>query len=110
MKLESEKRETQYTPGRWGWDSSYKDSHGNMTLSLVNENGHGILSCDGLENSPIPADANLIAAAPSLLRAVEELVHEQCQLTCRDHDKECEPDCWVRKHKELIEQVKRRNK
>jgi len=41
-----------------------------------------------------------------LLQAVKELVHEQCQLTCKDHDKECEPTCWVLKHKQLIDRVK----
>ena len=49
---------------------------------------------------------NKRAVETELLRAVEELVHEQCQITCKDHEKECEPDCWVRKHKELIAKVK----
>ena len=37
-----------------------------------------------------------------LIQALKELVHEQCQLTCKDHDKECTPTCWVLKHKQLI--------
>ena len=41
-----------------------------------------------------------------LLEALQELVHEQCQLTCKDHDKECTPTCWVRKHKQLIAKAK----
>ena len=41
-----------------------------------------------------------------LLEALKELVHEQCQLTCKDHDKECTPTCWVLKHKQLIAKAK----
>ena len=54
-------------------------------------------------------NAKLISITPQLLRAVETLVHEQCQITCRDWEKECAPDCWVLEYKKLIDHIKNNN-
>jgi len=52
------------------------------------------------------ANAKLISIAQQLLKAVETLVHDQCQITCRDWEKECSPDCWVLEYKKLIAESK----
>ncbi|MGU1528618.1 hypothetical protein ACSEOK_26890 [Pseudomonas aeruginosa] len=69
-----------HTPGPWKWSESYKTEDGRETFTLVCENyEYGILSCDGLGNSPQSlgpqgmADAKLIAAAPELLEALQDL-------------------------------------
>ena len=74
--------ETKFTPGPWKWSNAYKASNNeNLTWSLLGENGYGILSCDGESNSPQElgesgkANAHLIAAAPDLYKALEELVN-----------------------------------
>jgi len=51
-------------------------------------------------------NARLISLAPQLLKAVETLVHEQCQITCKDWDKPCTPTCWVLEYKKLIDEAK----
>ncbi|HBN7642776.1 hypothetical protein NDR77_25795 [Pseudomonas aeruginosa] len=70
-----------HTPGPWKWSESYKTEDGRETFTLVCENyEYGILSCDGLGNSPQSlgpqgmADAKLIVAAPELLEALEACV------------------------------------
>jgi hypothetical protein len=67
-----------HTPGPWLWTDEYGATNGERTWSLVSgANGYGILSCDGLANSPQEiggngqADAALIAAAPELLEALQ---------------------------------------
>ncbi|HCE6244632.1 hypothetical protein [Pseudomonas aeruginosa] len=69
-----------HTPGPWKWSESYKTEDGRETFTLVCENyEYGILSCDGLGNSPQSlgpqglADAKLIVAAPELLEALQDL-------------------------------------
>jgi len=51
-------------------------------------------------------DERLIAIAPQLLKAVETLVHEQCQITCKDWEKPCALTCWVLEYKKLIAEAK----
>ncbi|HEJ6002042.1 TPA: hypothetical protein SL812_003336 [Pseudomonas aeruginosa] len=67
-----------HTPGPWKWTESFKTEDGRETFSLVCEKYvYGILSCDGLGNSPQSlgpqgeADAKLIVAAPELLEACQ---------------------------------------
>jgi len=65
-----------HTPGPWHWSDRYPMvSSGEKTWSLIGEDGYGILSCDGVENSPQglndEANARLIAAAPDLLEAIQ---------------------------------------
>jgi hypothetical protein len=70
---------TQHTPGPWEWTNKYQASEGRETWSLIGQDGYGILSCDGDENSPQnrgqkgKVDARLIAAAPDLLNALTVL-------------------------------------
>lgn len=69
-----------HTPGPWEWTNEFKTTDNRQTYSLLGKNGYGILSCDGLENSPQcfggtegTANAHLIAAAPDLLEALIKL-------------------------------------
>lgn len=68
-----------YTPGPWHWSDGYRASDGRRTWSLVSEKtGYGILSCDGVANSPQglcdPGNADLIASAPTLLAQRDQLL------------------------------------
>ena len=87
--------ETKFTPGKWAITVD-KDfplhivaCEGNIEKTLV-----AVPISDNVSDEVARANANLIAAAPELIEALQELVHEQCQLTCKDHDKECTPTCW----------------
>jgi hypothetical protein len=68
-----------HTPGPWYWSNSYKTRDERLTWSLIGANGYGILSCDGEANSPQglgdtgATNARLIAAAPELLGALQQL-------------------------------------
>ena len=67
---------SKYTPGPWRWSDEHQARDLSDTWSLIGSDGYGILSCDGKCNSPNElnrADASLIAAAPELLEALEEL-------------------------------------
>lgn len=63
----------------WEWSDEYETMDDQPTMSLV-RSGFGILSCDGMENSPTKADANLIILMRNniiaLLDYVEELERE----------------------------------
>lgn len=70
---------TKHTPGEWYWTDAYpKSSDGERTWSLIGAGGYGILSCDGVGNSPQglnnEANARLIAAAPELLEALKLVI------------------------------------
>lgn len=74
-----------HTPGPWSWSNAYETTDGRRTWSLVSEeNGYGILSCDGEENSPQgindEPNARLIAAAPELLEALQAAWNCICEL------------------------------
>lgn len=62
-----------HTPGPWEWTTNYTSSTNEPTWSLIDGTGYGILSCDGIGNSPQGlggtghANARLIAVAPELL-------------------------------------------
>ncbi len=62
------------TPGEWYWSDAYPTQDGRETWSLIGDDGFGILSCDGDENSPQSvnaATAELIAACdPDTIRAL----------------------------------------
>jgi hypothetical protein len=83
---------TGHTPGPWAWSPHYKTGDGRATWSLIgSQDGYGILSCDGDENSPQglndEANARLIAAAPELLEALIALLpHVEHHDICGDHD------------------------
>jgi len=69
---------SKHTPGPWDWSPHYKTGDGRATWSLIgSQDGYGILSCDGDENSPQglndEANARLIAAAPELLEALTQI-------------------------------------
>ena len=68
-----------HTPGPWKWSDQYETGDDRPTFSLIGEGGYGILSCDGVENSPQclhdEANARLIAASPDLLDALTKLVN-----------------------------------
>jgi hypothetical protein len=64
-----------YTPGPWEWSDSYSSRAGDETMTLMGAEGDGVLSCDGVENAPLPKDARLIAAAPELVEALK-IAHE----------------------------------
>ncbi len=68
--------EAKHTPGPWRWSKDYNTGDGRETWSLIGSYGYGILSCDGVANSPQglghTSNANLIAAAPDLLAACKE--------------------------------------
>lgn len=65
---------SKHTPGAWKWSDDYQDRRGEKTWSLLGKDGYGILSCDGIGNSPQGLgnddNARLIAAAPDLLEAL----------------------------------------
>jgi len=69
-----------HTPGPWQWSDEYLTSNQDKTWSLLGADGYGILSCDGLGNSPQEigsngrANARLISAAPDLLEALVDLI------------------------------------
>lgn len=70
-----------HTPGPWKWTESFETEDGRETFTLVCEKyEYGILSCDGLGNSPQSlgpqgeADAKLIVAAPELLEALKGML------------------------------------
>jgi len=60
-----------HTPGLWFWSDVYRTTYNEPTLSLVGSHSYGILSCDGMANSPSKADALLIAQSPELLETIE---------------------------------------
>lgn len=62
-----------WTAGPWEWSDDYQCRDLSDTWSLIGKDGFGILSCDGVANSPQflnPADAQLISAAPDLAEAL----------------------------------------
>lgn len=71
---------SKHTPGPWEWSDLYETLDGRPTYSLLGRDGYGILSCDGIPNTPHDqpvvgvSNARLIAAAPELLDALEEIV------------------------------------
>lgn len=68
---------SKHTPGPWHWTNEYQARDLSDTWSLIGGNGYGILSCDGLGNSPPEfhkANARLIAAAPDLLAFAQEFI------------------------------------
>lgn len=74
--------EKTFTPGPWVWTSKHETEDGRPTWSLVSygDGGYGVLSCDGVANSPhglpeYPKNAHLIATAPELYGALELLVN-----------------------------------
>ncbi|PJO71243.1 hypothetical protein CWD92_16290 [Burkholderia thailandensis] len=73
--------EIKHTPGPWYWDDRYPTSStGEKTWSLIGADGYGILSCDGIENSPQGlndfGNAMQIAAAPDMALVLEMLAAE----------------------------------
>ena len=64
--------ETKHTPGPWNWTDAYTTGDDQRTWSLIGADGYGILSCDGVANSPQgqgdlgEINALLIAASPTL--------------------------------------------
>lgn len=81
-----------HTPGPWKWTESFETEDGRETFTLVCEKyEYGILSCDGLGNSPQSlgpqgeADAKLIVAAPELLEALHVCI-EQITALCSADD------------------------
>jgi hypothetical protein len=66
-----------HTKGPWRWSDAYQARDLSDTYSLIGADGYGILSCDGLCNSPQhlnKADAALIADAPAMLDALFHLL------------------------------------
>jgi len=63
--------ETKHTMGKWFWSDAYRTTYNERALSLIGADGYGILSCNGMANSPSKADARLIAQSPELLKTVE---------------------------------------
>ncbi|WP_261534367.1 hypothetical protein [Burkholderia multivorans] len=73
--------EIKHTPGPWYWDDRYPTSStGEKTWSLIGADGYGILSCDGIENSPQGlndyGNAKLIESAPDIALALEMIAAE----------------------------------
>jgi hypothetical protein len=78
-----------FTPGPWRWSDAYPARDLSDTYSLIGADGFGILSCDGLCNSPQhlnKADAALIADAPAMLDALEKAVDHIERNTCQHED------------------------
>ena len=109
-----------FTKGKWKVEyDDFGDEHKIILPSLIRaESGRMVAAVGGHlfkygdeydDDDPgfeeLYANANVIAAVPDLVHAVKELVYEQCQLTCKDHDRDCEPTCWVLKHKKLIDSI-----
>lgn len=71
---------TKHTRGPWHWSNHYRDSRDDITWSLVDSTGYGILSCDGVCNSPQGfgdhENAALIAAAPDMYEALKIALDE----------------------------------
>lgn len=67
-----------HTPGPWRWSNAYDATNGEKTWSLLGNGDYGILSCDGVSNSPQClgrtgiSDADLIAAAPDMLKDLKD--------------------------------------
>lgn len=56
----------------WSWTQEYRTTGGLPTWTLVKTPyGHGVLSCDGVSNSPSAGERALIAAAPNLDEALD---------------------------------------
>jgi len=90
-----------WTPEPWRWSSEYQSRQGDDTWSLIGNGGYGILSCDGLANSPqannaadadrLVACVNAMANVPdpaAFVKAVDELL--RCE-TIYELDQKWEP-------------------
>ena len=111
--------ETKHTPEKWEWTDKYVTDDGRPTWTLINNDNYGILSCDGVANSPQGlgdlANSLLIAKAPEILTALETEVKYRC-LHCREQRAivACEhPNannsvsrCRIEKYKQLIAEAK----
>lgn len=76
--------EPKHTEGPFYWSDSYKDSRGDRTWSLIGDSGFGILSCDGMANSPNGDDRDHIAACLSACEGVNpEAVPELLDIAYR---------------------------
>lgn len=80
---ELERLEREATPGPWRWADGYKSMYGDAAYTLAGYQDMGILSCDGIFNSPRDCDEELIVAlrnaAPALfaeLRAARKRIAE----------------------------------
>lgn len=51
------------TKREWCWSQDYLTRHGEQTWTLLDVDGAGVLSCDGLQNSPPKAGRDDILAA-----------------------------------------------
>ncbi len=98
-----------FTPGPWELSFADEDCVDNRWWEIEGPNGEHVASCHtcgGNTRATELANARLIVRAPELLKAVETLVHEQCQMTCKDWDNKCTPTCWVNQYKQLIDEAK----
>ena len=103
--------ETKHTPGLWFWSDAYRTTYNEPTLSLIGADGYGILSCDGMANSPGEADAQLIAQSPELLEALEHATTVLCDHTCGTPgifpaDKDCVLCENIKRYKQIIARAK----
>src|SRR5208337_4955578 len=68
---------TQYTPAPWAYAYAPYTTQDGRELPAFEIHGEGVKVCDTVEDQPIEAqeaNARLIAAAPDLLDALEDLV------------------------------------
>lgn len=68
--------DTKHTLGPWRWTNMYEARDGSKTWTLMGPDGDGILSCDGLWNSPqrcSPQNAELIRSAPEMHAEIARL-------------------------------------
>jgi hypothetical protein len=68
--------QAKHTPGPWRWTNEFRTRDNSITESLIGHEGYGIMSCDGLPNSPKRANARLIAASPQMLKALRRIALE----------------------------------
>lgn len=72
-----ERLEREATPGPWRWADGYKSTYGDAAYTLAGYQDMGILSCDGIFNSPRDCDEELIVAlrnaAPAMIAELRAL-------------------------------------
>ena len=107
--------ETKHTPGPWSMkklttDYGYGYGQTDIFVDIGNDELIRIGTHDSPQNAYYEDVARLIACAPELLEALEEVTNSWCKKYCGarqaiQRNEGC-GRCWVRKHLELIARAK----
>ena len=77
---------TQHTPGPWiVAQDEVTDCDGNTIVDVVKENTLNTAMCRFIEDMPWKANAELIAAAPQMLKFIQKVAHWEL-VDCDQHE------------------------